>query len=87
MEKLLYFQIEGSEEGEVTLGDYEVVSIESQTEIDRKKSGLSLSLSPSRIPPQNIQTPNGPEDESGTNLYVIHKECNMFDTWHDYYLL
>ena len=62
---MLKFQIESSEEGEVTLGDYEVVSIESQTEIDRKKSGLSLSLSPSRIPPQNIQTPNGPEDESG----------------------
>ena len=49
----------------MALGDYEVVSIESQSEIDRKKSGLSLSLSPSRIPPQNIQTPNGPEDESG----------------------
>ena len=59
------FQIEGNEESEVALGDYEVVSIESQSEIDRKKSGLSLSLSPSRIPPQNIQTPNGPEDESG----------------------
>ena len=65
---MLYFlliQIDKTEDGEVTLGDYEVVSIESKTEIDRKKGGLSLSLSPSRIPPQNIQTPNGPEDESG----------------------
>ena len=59
------FQIEGSEDPDVKLGDYEVVSIESRSDMDRKKSGLSLSLSPSRIPPQNIQTPNGPEDESG----------------------
>lgn len=54
--------------------EYEVVSIESQTEVDRRKAGMTLSLSPAKVPPQNIQTPNDPEDESG--------ECMWFPSGH-----
>ena len=61
---------------ETSAVQYEVLSVESQTEIDRKKAGLSLCLSPSKIVPQDIQTPqDGPEaDESGRGLSLF--SCN-----------
>ena len=51
---------------------YEVVSVHSQTELDRKKSGMSLQgLNTSRQIPDNIQTPQEPEEESGMFSLVI----------------
>ena len=44
---------------------YEMVSIESQSELDRRKAGMSLSLSPVRQIPPNITTPHDNEEESG----------------------
>ena len=49
---------------------YEVVVIESQTEIDRKKAGMLLTLSPTKVPPQDIQTPQDVDDESGLEIFV-----------------
>ena len=49
---------------------YEVVVIESQTEIDRKKAGMLLTLSPTKVPPQDIQTPQDVDDESGLETLI-----------------
>ncbi|XP_023932472.1 rab GTPase-activating protein 1-like [Lingula anatina] len=51
-------------EVESTDGDeaaYEVVSIVSQTEKDRKKANLSLNISPTKNIPEDVKTPNGDE--------------------------
>ncbi|XP_013410122.1 rab GTPase-activating protein 1-like isoform X2 [Lingula anatina] len=51
-------------EVESTDGDeaaYEVVSIISQTEKDRKKANLSLNISPTKNIPEDVKTPNGDE--------------------------
>ncbi len=42
-----------------------MVSIDTQSEVDRRKAGMSLMLSPNKIPTQNIQTPQDMDDESG----------------------
>ena len=44
---------------------YEVVSIESQADIDRRKSGMTLTLSPTKLPSGNILTPGDPDEDSG----------------------
>ena len=58
--------------GNGQLPQYEVISIESQTELDRKKSGLGLmNLLSSKysMPPQSVVTPvDGEGEESGQNL-------------------
>ena len=61
------FQVEGSNGGV----NQEVLSVTSQTELDRKKAGMSLPLQSGQAKylPETIQTPqDGPEDESGSNL-------------------
>ena len=45
---------------------YEVVAIESQTEIDRRKAGMILTLSPGKGPSHDVQTPQDMDDESGS---------------------
>ncbi len=50
---------------------YVVVSVESQTEIDRKKQGMLLTLSPTRTPQQNIPTPDPDGEESGRYTYAV----------------
>lgn len=55
------------------LPQYEVIGIESQTEIDRKKAGMLLTLSPTKVPPQDIQTPQDVDDESGRKTADLHK--------------
>ena len=45
---------------------HEVINVASQTEIDRKKAGMTLNLTPAKYIPENIQTPSeGPDEESG----------------------
>lgn len=44
---------------------YEVVSIESQSDLDRKKAGMMLTLSPTKIPPENIHTPQEDGEDGG----------------------
>ena len=45
---------------------HEVITVASQTEIDRKKAGMTLNLTHSKYIPENIQTPSeGPDEESG----------------------
>lgn len=52
-----------SSEGEMT---HEVVSVTSQTELDRKKAGMSLPLGQTKYVCSDIQTPQeGPDEESG----------------------
>lgn len=42
---------------------FEVLKVESQTEIDRKSAGLTLNLSgTSRVPPESVKTPQEEED-------------------------
>ena len=44
---------------------HEVLSIESQSDIDRKKSNFSVSLSPGKVPPPtDINSPQDPEAEN-----------------------
>ena len=51
---------------------YEVVTIESQSDLDRKKN-LTLTLSQTKIPPENITTPQeGPDEESGRMNIMNH---------------
>lgn len=61
---------------------YEVVGVQSQTELDRKKAGMSLQgLNTARQIPDDIQTPQEPEEDSGNSHY------NPFfhlPTWHLY---
>jgi len=85
------FKVEPEEANEEQ-GQYEVVSIESQTELDRRKSGMTLSLTPAKVPPQNIQTPNEPEDESDgdepllSGSGVVSKDVTdevLLDTWQE----
>ena len=45
---------------------YEVVGVQSQSQIDKKKAGMSLQgLGGGRHIPDDIQTPQDPEEESG----------------------
>ncbi|KAL3872041.1 hypothetical protein ACJMK2_040008 [Sinanodonta woodiana] len=72
---------------------YEVASVESQTEIDRKKAGMSLGFLHNRhVPPEEIQTPQDPEEESDgdepllSGSGVVSKEItdeNLLDAWRD----
>ncbi|ESO96116.1 hypothetical protein LOTGIDRAFT_116192 [Lottia gigantea] len=82
-------QIEGNENDE---GLYEVVNVESQTEVERKSSGLTLSLNPNRPIPDPVQTPQDMDEESDgdepllSGSGVVSKEItdeNLLDAWHD----
>lgn len=55
---------------------YEVLKVDSQTDRDRRNTSLSLNLqSASKVPPEPVQTPQDPEDESGKF------ESNVHDFW------
>ncbi|XP_078605656.1 rab GTPase-activating protein 1-like [Branchiostoma floridae x Branchiostoma japonicum] len=86
-------QIEGSSPNEKL---YEVLSLESQSEIDRKKASMNLPLSPARSPPAVTQTSPTPatpaieeEDENDEPLLSgsgdVSKECegDILETWGD----
>lgn len=60
----LYFQVDSTTSTGEGL-EYEMLSIESQSELDRRKAGMSLSLSPVRQPPPNVTTPHDNDEESG----------------------
>ena len=52
---------------------YEVVSIESQAELDRRKNNMSLTLSPNKMPPtQAVHTPGDPDDDSGKHTRFVY---------------
>lgn len=55
---------------------HEVVSVTSQTELDRKKAGMSLPLGQAKFVHDDIQTPqDGPDEESGEfYFYLFHQE-------------
>ena len=79
---LLLLQIEASGNAkESPTSQYEVVSIESQTEMDRKKAGMSLSLSPTKMVPQDIQTPqDGPDgDDSGWCYHLLQISQDLYN--------
>ncbi|KAL8585574.1 hypothetical protein ACOMHN_050333 [Nucella lapillus] len=69
---------------------YEVLKVESQTERDRR-AALSLTLpSTSKVPPEPIQTPQDPEEESDTDEPLLSgsgnvskevKDCNLLEAW------
>ncbi|XP_021380300.1 rab GTPase-activating protein 1-like isoform X4 [Mizuhopecten yessoensis] len=71
----------------------DVVGVQSQTEIDRKKAGMSLQgLNTSRQIPDDIQTPQEPDEESDgdepllSGSGVVSKEVtdeNLLDAWHE----
>ena len=64
---------------------YEVVAIESQTEIDRRKAGMILTLSPAKGPSHDVQTPQDMDDESGSgqSVYMGHvRRCQSFYMGH-----
>ncbi|XP_035824832.1 rab GTPase-activating protein 1 isoform X2 [Aplysia californica] len=80
-------QVEGAGDG---IKYYEVVKVESQTEIDRRTNGLSLNLSgTNRAPPESIKTPQEEEESdvdepllSGSG--VVSKEVtdeNLLEAW------
>ena len=48
---------------------YEVVEIESQSEIDRKRHNLTLSLSPNKLHHEPIQTPQDEESGKSKSLH------------------
>ena len=50
---------------------FEVLSVESQTEIDRRKQSMILTLSPTKVAPQNIQTPQDMEDDMANSGIVL----------------
>lgn len=52
--------------------NYEVVSVESQTDIDRKKAGLGLGLPVNKQLQEDIQTPQEPEEESGKHTFLLN---------------
>ncbi|KAK3087405.1 hypothetical protein FSP39_005477 [Pinctada imbricata] len=72
---------------------YEVVGVESQTQRDKKKAGMSLyGLSSGRQIPEDIQTPQEPEEESDgdepllSGSGVVSKEItdeNLLEAWRD----
>ncbi|KAK7095541.1 rab GTPase-activating protein 1-like isoform X2 [Littorina saxatilis] len=69
---------------------YEVLKVESQTDRDRRAT-LSLSLgATSKVPPETIQTPQEPEEESDTDEPLLSgsgnvskevKDCNLLEAW------
>ncbi|XP_076436762.1 rab GTPase-activating protein 1-like isoform X2 [Babylonia areolata] len=69
---------------------YEVLKVESQTDRDRRAT-LSLSLpATSKVPPEPIQTPQDPEEESDTDEPLLSgsgnvskevKDCNLLEAW------
>ena len=64
-----------SSEGEIS---HEVLEVTSQTEIDRKKSAMSLPLGQSKFLPTEIQTPqDGPDEQSGMEN-IFYSVMNMF---------
>ncbi|XP_046330913.1 rab GTPase-activating protein 1-like isoform X2 [Haliotis cracherodii] len=71
--------------------NFEVVHVESQTEMDRKSTGMSLSLSSSKHIPEPVQTPQEEEESDGdepllSGSGVVSKEVtdeNLLDAWHD----
>jgi len=72
---------------------YEVVSIESQSELDRKKSNFSLMLSPGKIPPlSDVNSPQDDAEESDgdepllSGSGFVSKDVtdeNLLEAWHD----
>ena len=73
---LLLSQVEG-QNGEV---GHEVLGVTSQTELDRKKGGLTLPLSQVKFPAAEIETPQeAPEDLSGnTCIHYVHNRAGGF---------
>ncbi|XP_064648840.1 rab GTPase-activating protein 1-like isoform X3 [Lineus longissimus] len=72
--------------------EFEVVSLESQTEIDRRKSSLALNLSPGKNPPDNIQTPQEQDEESDgdeplpSGSGIVSKDIqdeNLLENWQE----
>ena len=58
---------------------HEVVTVASQTEIDRKKAGMTLNFTHSKYIPENIQTPSeGPDEESGRLIVYIASLFNSY---------
>ena len=52
---------------------YEVLKVESQTDRDRR-AALSLNLAATnKVPPETIQTPQDPEEESG-KMFAVESE-------------
>lgn len=82
-------QVESST-GEIA---HEVVSVTSQTELDRKKAGMSLPLGQAKFVHEDIQTPqDGPDEESDgdepllSGSGVVSKEItdeNILEAWKD----
>ncbi|XP_050389744.1 rab GTPase-activating protein 1 isoform X1 [Patella vulgata] len=81
-------QIDGNESED---GLFEVLSVDSQTELERR-SGLTLSLNPNRAIPDPVQTPQDIDEESDgdepllSGSGVVSKEItdeNLLDAWHD----
>lgn len=71
---------------------YEVVSIESQADLDRRKT-MALTLSPNKIPStQSIPTPGDPEDDSENDEPLLSgsgsvskdvTDENLLEAWHE----
>ena len=54
---------------------HEVINVASQTELDRKKAGMTLNLTLTKYVPENIQTPlEGPDEESGRVEENVHSQ-------------
>ncbi|XP_025111685.1 rab GTPase-activating protein 1-like isoform X2 [Pomacea canaliculata] len=70
---------------------YEVLKVDSQTDRDRRNTSLSLNLqSASKVPPEPVQTPQDPEDESDTDEPLLSgsgivskevKDGNLLEAW------
>lgn len=68
MYNLTFFQVENAE-GEIS---HEVLGVTSQTEMDRKKGGMTLPLGQNKFPPTDIQTPqDGPDEQSGMSMCLF----------------
>ncbi|XP_074654020.1 rab GTPase-activating protein 1-like [Tubulanus polymorphus] len=85
-------EVEGNLDQNAPQEEFEVVSLESQTEIDRRKAGLALNLSPSKGPPDDVQTPLEQEDDSDydeplpSGSGVVSKDImdgELLDSWHE----